>query len=58
MNGHHHNHYQPTQPGPYNAAEAIPPTAAASDSVQDAHQLLAAYPYGSATPATHGQLLR
>lgn len=28
---------------------------AASDSVQEAHQLLAAYPYGSATPSSHGQ---
>ncbi|RDX49866.1 hypothetical protein OH76DRAFT_1556053 [Lentinus brumalis] len=29
------------------------PHPAASDSVQDAHQLLAAYPYGSATSSTH-----
>lgn len=56
MNGHHHHSYQHTQPGQYDATEAIPPIAAASDSVQDAHQLLAAYPYGSATPATHGPI--
>ena len=31
------------------------PHPAATDSVQDAHQLLAAYPYGSATSSTHGQ---
>ncbi|KAI0350346.1 hypothetical protein OH77DRAFT_1593607 [Trametes cingulata] len=53
MNGHHHYAYQYAPPPTFEAAEAVPPTAAASDSVQDAHQLLAAYPYGSATPATH-----
>ncbi|KAI0761978.1 hypothetical protein BD413DRAFT_221108 [Trametes elegans] len=53
MNGHHPQHYYSSPPGLYDQAEATPPTAAASDSVQDAHQLLTAYPYGSATPATH-----
>ena len=28
-----------------------------ADSVQDAHRLLAVYPFASATPTTHGQLL-
>ncbi|KAI0823297.1 hypothetical protein BC628DRAFT_1504458 [Trametes gibbosa] len=53
MNGQNHNHYQYAQQSGYDVPEATQPTAAASDSVQDAHQLLAAYPYGSATPATH-----
>ncbi|KAI0643094.1 hypothetical protein C8Q79DRAFT_1002826 [Trametes meyenii] len=53
MNGHHHHTYQHQSPGTYDVSELSPPTPAASDSVQDAHQLLAAYPYGSATPATH-----
>ncbi|KAI0366939.1 hypothetical protein BV20DRAFT_951369 [Pilatotrama ljubarskyi] len=53
MNGHHHHPYQYAPPATYEAAETVPPTAAATDSVQDAHQLLAAYPFGSATPATH-----
>ncbi|KAI9064653.1 hypothetical protein FKP32DRAFT_1625471 [Trametes sanguinea] len=54
MNGHHHYPYSYTQQSlPYDPTDAIPPTAAASDSVQDAHQLLATYPFGSATPANH-----
>ncbi|KAI0629898.1 hypothetical protein C8Q77DRAFT_1139118 [Trametes polyzona] len=53
MNGHHyHNHYYPQQ-GVYDSPDTALPTSAASDSVHDAHQLLAAYPYGSATPANH-----
>ncbi|OSD02424.1 hypothetical protein PYCCODRAFT_1410918 [Trametes coccinea BRFM310] len=54
MNGHPHYSYSNTpQSSSYDLTDAIPPTAAASDSVQDAHQLLAAYPFGSATPANH-----
>ncbi|CDO75304.1 hypothetical protein BN946_scf184654.g12 [Trametes cinnabarina] len=54
MKGHHHYSYSSAQQSsPYDAADALPPNAATSDSVQDAHQLLATYPYGSATPANH-----
>ncbi|KAI8994107.1 hypothetical protein BD414DRAFT_481445 [Trametes punicea] len=53
MNGHNRYSYSNAPSPAYGPAEAVLPTPAANDSVQDAHQLLATYPFGSATPATH-----
>ena len=51
MNGHPYQHQQHPQRRQHDGADQHH-----TDSVQDAHQLLAAYPYGSATPSSHGQL--
>ncbi|KAI0754694.1 hypothetical protein C8Q80DRAFT_1094239 [Daedaleopsis nitida] len=52
MNGHV---YQPQQHSQRRPNDGIDQShhPAPNDSVQDAHQLLAAYPYGSATPSSH-----
>ncbi|KAI0770449.1 hypothetical protein C8Q74DRAFT_1202231 [Fomes fomentarius] len=52
MNGHSYHSQQYSQRRQHDGVDQHHHPAA-SDSVQEAHQLLAAYPYGSATPSSH-----
>jgi cohesin loading factor subunit SCC2 len=36
---------------------ATPPSRVTADAVNDSHSLLAAYPFASATPSSHGQIV-
>lgn len=54
MNGHPYHPYPHHQTKQYESQD-LPPRNPASDAVQESHHLLAQYPFGSSTPANHGQ---
>ena len=57
---HNNNNRRPSQSRQYHPSQSSPDPNLGryvADSVQDARRLLAVYPFASATPTTHGQLL-
>lgn len=54
MNGEWY-YQQPQQNGRQQYQTATPPSRGSDDAVHDAHSLLGAYPFASATPSSHGQ---